>query len=502
MTMIPDVPVPVVPPRPLERVEADLVRLATQLTTAMCTFLRLVGEYDQAEGWRQWGMNSTAAWLSWHCGVGMAAGYEQVRVARVMRSYPALVEAFAAGRLSYSKVRAITRIITVDKEGTLIGWAEHCTAAQLERIVAGTRRAIRNKDARACKAARSVMYRWDDDGSLVGSFRLPPEDAVKFLQGLDVAKAQLVEPAPEAEEIENAAVSACQTCLDVHADAVASGRMTLDQVRDRCPDVNDETPPRRRGRKNTADALVFLAEHFVTATESGATGQDERDESTASPDPAGLPGLGAERFQLVIHSSAEELAKPDDADDLSETGSVVQDGPRLHPSTARRLACGCAHSTQIDDKDGNPLHLGRTSRRIRRRLARAVHRRDHGHCQAPGCAHKTTQIHHIIHWANGGVTCITNLISLCDSHHWLVHEGGWHITTQKTGWLFHDPDHRAIPTTPPAAPIVEPLPSNPEIAADAVTGKWGGEGLNLPWATSILLTDRQDAGHDGVDRAQ
>jgi hypothetical protein len=122
-----------------------------------------------------------------------------------------------------------------------------------------------------------------------------------------------------------------------------------------------------------------------------------------------------------------------------------------------------------------------------------VHHRDHGHCQGPGCSNKTTRIHHIVHWANGGPTCITNLISLCDSHHWLVHEGGWHITTgdNGTGWLFHDPDHRAVPTTPPTAPVVEPLPFNDEITPDAVTGKWGGEGLDLSFATSLLL-DRRD----------
>jgi hypothetical protein len=456
----------------------------------------LVGEYDQAEGFKQWGMSSTAAWLSWHCGVGMNAARAQVRVARVMRSYPALVEAFAAGRLSFSKVRAITRIVTPDTETTLIGWAEYATAAQIERIVAGARRAVRNQDVKARHAARSVTYRWDEDGSLVGSFRLPPEDAVKFLQGLEVAKAQLPDPVQAADQVEDGAVPACQACLDHYADAVQAGRMTLEQVRQRCEDVTAVTPTQRRGRKSTADALVFLAGHFVLATEQRATGRGgangKDDAADGQEERAGLPGLGAERFQLVIHSSTEELAKADDADDTGATGSVIGDGPRLHPSTARRLTCGCAHSTQINDKDGNPLHLGRTSRRIRRRLARAVHRRDHGHCQGPGCGNKTTQIHHIVHWANGGRTCITNLISLCDSHHWLVHEGGWHITPEKTGWLFIDPDHHVISTTPPVPPVVEPLPVNDTIAPDAVTGKWDGTGLDLPLATSLLLSEPFD----------
>jgi hypothetical protein len=268
--------------------------------------------------------------------------------------------------------------VTPDTEGTLIGWAEYATAAQIEKIVSGTRRAVRNRDVKARKAPRSVTHRWDDDGSLVGTFRLTPEDAAVFLQGLEVAKAQLPDRVQAADSVEDAALSACQACLDNYAHAIEAGRMTLEQVREQCADVTAVTPAQRRGRKSSADALVFLAEQLVTATESGATGHNERAENTASPDRAGLPGLGTERFQLVIHSSAQELAKPDDSDDLGETGSVIQDGPRLHPATARRLACRCAHSTHINDADGNPLHLGRTSRRIRRRLARAVHRRDHG----------------------------------------------------------------------------------------------------------------------------
>jgi hypothetical protein len=76
---------------------------------------------------------------------------------------------------------------------------------------------------------------------------------------------------------------------------------------------------------------------------------------------------------------------------------------------------------------------------------------------------------------------------VADSDERPVHEGGWHITTQPVGWLFRDPDQRAILTTPPAAPAAEPLPDNPTLEADAVTGQWDGTGLNLPNATSALL---------------
>ena len=147
----------------------------------------------------------------------------------------------------------------------------------------------------------------------------------------------------------------------------------------------------------------------------------------------------------------------------SPTGITIDGAARLHPATGRRLTCGCPHTIQTDDTNRNPLHLGRTTRRIHGRLARAVHHRDRGRCQAPGCTNRTTQIHHIRHWANGGPTCITNLISLCDSHHWLVHEERLD---------HHHPASRrlAIPLTrrpasspkPRTAATVDPLPHQPD----------------------------------------
>src|SRR4051794_33820549 len=86
MTMIPSPPVRTdVRPRPLERLEADIVALATQLTAATARLLGMIGEFDAAEGWRDWGMRSTAHWLTWKCGIGMTAAREQVRVARALR---------------------------------------------------------------------------------------------------------------------------------------------------------------------------------------------------------------------------------------------------------------------------------------------------------------------------------------------------------------------------------------------------------------------------------
>jgi hypothetical protein len=193
---VPPAPVVAVRPRPLERLEAEIVELSSQLTAATSRLLGLVGEFAAVEGWREWGMRSTAHWLSWQCGVGMTTGREQVRVARALRTLPLVSAEFAAGRMSYSKVRAVSRVATVETEATLVEWALHATAAQLDRLVSAQRRVVRTAEVRARHDARYLSWRWDDDGSLIGSFRLPPEQAAVLLQALEVAKESLPTVAP------------------------------------------------------------------------------------------------------------------------------------------------------------------------------------------------------------------------------------------------------------------------------------------------------------------
>lgn len=457
---------------PIERLEARMVELSSQIAGATCELLQLVADFDAQEAWRGWGLRSTAAWLSWKCGVGKTAAREQVRVARKLLTLPPLTAEFAAGRLSYSKVRSITRVATEDNIDTWISWAQTSTAAELDRIVAGYRKVTTGREDQTQRATRQLRCRWDEDGTLVGSFRLPPEDGMRLLQALELAKAALPEPVAEVEAIEDSATRPCKRCLNLCADAHKSygcageaphdcAKVIEDNALAGCADASAEALDARRPAKTMADALTFIANRATEWLETHGIDAS-----------IGLPGLGAERFQLVIHANAGASAG---ADPLLDAG--FEDGPGLHPEMARRIACSCSSYIQTDDENGNPLHLGRKARRVRARLARAVHRRDRGRCRAPGCSHRTTQIHHIIHWADGGWTCIDNLISLCDSHHWLVHEGRWTITTLARGnWLFQRPDDSPMPHVIGAPIRLEPLPANPSIAADAMSGAWNGSG--------------------------
>ncbi|MFY9776613.1 MAG: DUF222 domain-containing protein, partial [Trebonia sp.] len=98
------------PEMPMERLEARICELAGHLTAATCQFLLLIADFDARKGWADWEMPSCAAWLSWKCQIASGTAREQVRVARALGALPAITAEFAAGRLSYAKVRALTRI--------------------------------------------------------------------------------------------------------------------------------------------------------------------------------------------------------------------------------------------------------------------------------------------------------------------------------------------------------------------------------------------------------
>src|SRR6201989_1705853 len=97
---------------PLERLEAQICELAGHLAAATCRFLVLLADFDARRGWASWEMNSCAQWLSWKCQLSSGTAREHVRVARALAGLPVIRAEFAAARLSYAKVRALTRIAT------------------------------------------------------------------------------------------------------------------------------------------------------------------------------------------------------------------------------------------------------------------------------------------------------------------------------------------------------------------------------------------------------
>ena len=110
--------------------------LSAQMNAANHRLLRLIAEFDRCGGWREQGtFRSCAHWLVAHCGITLGAAREKVRVARQLAVLPEVNGAFSEGELSYSKVRAITRVATPENEGFMVNLAQENSAGHLERLV-------------------------------------------------------------------------------------------------------------------------------------------------------------------------------------------------------------------------------------------------------------------------------------------------------------------------------------------------------------------------------
>src|SRR5690606_25057948 len=125
-------------------------------------------------------------------------------------------------------------------------------------------------------------------------------------------------------------------------------------------------------------------------------------------------------------------------------GGVGRSG--LPIETVRRLACHNDLVVLVEDRNGEPLTVGRKTRVVPAAIRRALWARDRG-CRFPGCGRKRfVEPHHIVHWANGGETSLDNLILLCSAHHAAVHEGGFRLEKDyRDRGFFRPPDGRAVP---------------------------------------------------------
>jgi Domain of unknown function (DUF222)/HNH endonuclease len=146
-----------------------------------------------------------------------------------------------------------------------------------------------------------------------------------------------------------------------------------------------------------ADALGLLAESFI---ENGSAALN-----------------GGDRNLVTVHVAAETLRHK------TAGCCEIEEGPSIAAETARRLACDASVVAMVEDEDGEPLNVGRKTRTISSPLRRFLNARDRG-CRFPGCTNtRWVDAHHIHHWADGGETKPSNLVSLCRLHHRAVHEG-------------------------------------------------------------------------------
>ena len=113
-----------------DKLGAEITLLAGQINAANYRLLKLIAEFDDSKGWSGGGtVKSCAHWLNWKCGIAMGAAREKVRVAHCLENLPLIEASFAAGEISYSKVRAMTRVATPETEDSLMNIARHGTTS-------------------------------------------------------------------------------------------------------------------------------------------------------------------------------------------------------------------------------------------------------------------------------------------------------------------------------------------------------------------------------------
>ena len=302
-------------PAELEEMGDEIARLSAHLHAATYRLLVLIRAFDERGGWGG-GFRSCGHWLSWRTGIAPGAAREKVRVARALGSLPRISEGMARGELSYSKVRALTRVATPKNEGELVETARHTTAAQIERLVRAWRRVDRQEEAEAEgeRHERRYLHLYpEEDGSYLLRGRLDPEVGALLRQALAWAGEALYRAETTAETAE----------MRAGAQAGPEGEGSTP-----CQGEADSPEPAATAAQRRADALGLVVERAMAVVDAGKEEAEEGEEV----EPGGTPRLGsADRFQVVVHVDAEVLADP---------------GARPGPCP-RRCAGHCGRATAI-----------------------------------------------------------------------------------------------------------------------------------------------------------
>jgi hypothetical protein len=430
----------------LDHLGEQITELAGHLTAGEYRFLVLVEAFDREGGWQGMGIDSCAHWLNWRCGISIGVAREKVRVARALPGLPQISQAFAEARVSYSKVRAMTRAATPENENSLLNTAYHGTARHVEQQVRWYRRAKRlealNEENRR-HAHRELSLYPDDDGSWVLRGRLTAEQGALIAKALEAAQNQAFEERraePEAVEREI--------------------------ERDECIVTGFSEPIAQR----RADALERIARNYVAGQEANDSGGD--------------------RYLVNLHTDIATLKADGDG-----AAANLDDRAEIPAETARRLACDASLIQWLETEEGEPLSVGRKTRSIPPAIRRALKRRDGG-CRFPGCtATRFVDAHHVHHWADGGETRMENLIQLCRRHHRLVHEGGFGLEARPDRtFRFSLPDGTHLPNAPDgrsrgnfeavrAANEADGLQIDPR----TIVPNWGGEEMDPQLAVLELI---------------
>jgi hypothetical protein len=367
---------------PDEQLEADFSELQRAGQALEAERLRRLSEIHRRQSHRREGYLTTASWLVARHRLGWTAASKEIRTARSLERMPHTKEALAAGDLSASAVQMLV-------------WARQSHPAQFHQSEQALVEAARRLPARQLQHTVSHWrHKLDWEQGLREVERLRERRRLTVsttILGMVRVDGDLD---PETGETMLAALRGC-----------------LDAERRRKDPSDQRTPTQRR-----VDAIGEICRRWL--------------------DSADRPRVAGERPHVSIVVDLQALRGKDGGrSEFEHVGSV-------HPEILRRWACDASVSRVITMGGSEPLDVGRRTPVVPPPMRRAVIVRD-GHCRFPSCDRPPPwcDAHHIHHWADGGVTAVSNLVLLCRRHHRLVHRpGGFTLELQDGRPVFKRPD--------------------------------------------------------------
>jgi len=337
--------------------------LHRQITRLQAELVHAVGEFDAAREYELEEYKSTQSWLRHELRLHPREAAFMVGMARQLPKLPAVDAAFSAGDISQSHVAVITR--TARQVG-----AEHVAASQdalLSMARSGTPEHLR-------VATQHLRYCVDPDGA--------ERDAVRAYERRELSVAPTIW-----------GMMAVNGLLD------PAGGATVLAALDALTAPPRDHDPRTAGQRR-ADAFVELCRRALDGGE--------------------LPQVNGEKPHLLVTVPYETLAGRLDG----EPARLGWTGP-VSATDARLLACDCAVIPAVLGAAGEVLDIGRKSRIWPTAIRRAIELRDktcrHINCDAPA---RYCDVHHKVHWADGGPTSYDGGILACRYHHTRMHKYG------------------------------------------------------------------------------
>jgi hypothetical protein len=337
---------------------------------------------------------------------------ERVRIGRALRQLPRIEAAFIAGELSYSRVREVTRVAQPDTESEWLECARNLDMRALERRVAGTAEEL------AARQNRSDPF---DETSAQSRGAADRPSRASDACGADCKEASAESHHPANGPLETFLATTVRTSSSTQVS-------TADERQSRAVPREQRSVHTRWLDHDSLSVTFELAAEAWALLERALEGARRK---------AATPLTDAEALAAVAHDALASQNQAADASDprcsvvvyecRSCSKSELDTGVglfELEPAAAATLGCGAREVDLAGEgrgvQRGGPLPAA---------IRRAVLLRDRCRCRVPGCNRRRyVDVHHLVPRSQGGEHSRRNCITLCSTHHRLLHEGKLLIT--------------------------------------------------------------------------